>query len=81
MAKEYDIGFGHLGNGITVWNRTETAFGDYKNIAHIGADRTVKFYEDLPPEIKAKIQHVADTSTMTISATQNQPVFSVPPRY
>jgi len=40
----------------------------------------VKFYEDsLPEKIKAQIEQVAATSTMTISATQDAPVFSTPP--
>ena len=33
--KEYDLGFGYLGNGTTVWNRLEEVDNDYKTIAHI----------------------------------------------
>ena len=73
--KQYDIGFGHLGNGITVWNRKEEQHGDYKTIAHISHDRQVKFYEELPQNIKDKINHFALTANPTISATQDQPVF------
>lgn len=77
---EYDLGYGHLGNGITVWNRLEEEFGDYKNVAHISPDRTVTFYDErLPENLRDEIQHVAATSTMTVSATQDIPVFSVPP--
>lgn len=69
-----------MGNGVTVWNRKETEHGDYKTIAHIDPDRTVKFYDDsLPDAIKEQIQRFADTSEMTISATQDASVFSVPP--
>ena len=50
--KQYDLGFGHLGNGITVYNRKEEKNGDYKNIAHIQHDRKVKFYQEIPQEIK-----------------------------
>ena len=76
----YDLGFGHLGNGVTVWNRLELWDGDYKTIAHIAPDRTVKFYEDgLPEDVRAQIEEFAATSTMTISATQDAPVFSTPP--
>ena len=76
----YDLGFGHLGNGVTVWNSLELEDGDYKIIAHISPDRTVKFYVDnLPGDVRARIEQFAATSTMTISATQDAPVFSTPP--
>lgn len=70
----YDLGFGHLGNGITVWNRAQEECGDYKTIAHISPDREVKFYEqNLPEEVQRNIREVAVTSTMTISAAQIDP--------
>lgn len=76
----YDIGYGAMGNGVTVWNRKEEEHGDYKTIAHIDPDRTVKFYdENLPDAVKEQIQHFADTAEMTLSATQDASVFSVPP--
>ena len=79
--KAYDLGFGHLGNGLTVWNRLEEVDGDYRTVAHIAPDRTVQIYdEEMPQEIRERIQQVADSSEMAVSATQNTPVFSVPPR-
>ncbi|MDO5593104.1 MAG: hypothetical protein Q4G57_09430, partial [Bacillota bacterium] len=76
----YDLGFGAMGNGLTVWNRKEEVNGDYKTIAHIGADRSVTFYEDTLPEIiRVRIREIASTSEMTISATQDAPVFETPP--
>lgn len=79
--KAYDLGFGHLGNGLTVWNRLEEVDGDYRTVAHIAPDRTVQIYdEEMPQEVRDRIQQVADSSEMTVSATQNTPVFSVPPR-
>ena len=81
LQKAYDLGFGHLGNGLTIWNRLEEVDGDYRTVAHIAPDRTVQIYdEEMPQEIRERIQQVADTSEMTVSATQNTPVFSVPPR-
>ena len=80
-AKAYDLGYGHLGNGITVWNRLEEEHGDYKTVAHIAPDRTVTFYdEEMPQAVREEIQRIADTSEMTISATQDAPVFSTLPR-
>ena len=79
--KAYDLGFGHLGNGLTVWNRLEEVDGDYRTVAHIAPDRTVQIYdEEMPQEVRDRIQQVADTSEMTVSTTQTAPVFSVLPR-
>ena len=81
QAKAYDLGYGHLGNGVTVWNRLEEEHGDYKTVAHIAPDRTVTIYdEEMPQAVREEIQRIADTSEMTISVTQDAPVFAVPPR-
>ena len=75
--KQYELGYGHMGNGLTVWNRLEERNGDYVTVAHIGPDRNVTYYEkDLPDNVKAQIEHEARTSNMRISATQDAPVFS-----
>ena len=81
VEKKYSLGYGYLGNGLTVWNSMEMEDGDYKTIAHIAPDRRVTFYaDDLPEEIKQEIQHTAATSDARISATQDAPVFSAPPQ-
>lgn len=81
QAKAYDLGYGYLGNGLTVWNRLEEERGDYKTVAHIGPDRTVTIYdEEMPQAVREEIKRIADTSEMIISATQDAPVFTVPPR-
>ena len=80
-GKAYDLGYGHLGNGVTVWNRLEEKHGDYKTVAHIAPDRTVTIYdEEMPQAVREEIQRIADTSEMTVSATQDAPVFTVLPR-
>ena len=80
-AENYKLGFGHMGNGLTVWNSLEYEHGDYKTVAHIAADRTVTFYDDKMPEsVRKIIIDEAETANLTISATQNDPVFSTPPR-
>ncbi len=79
LEKQYELGFGHLGNGLSVWNRFEEKNNDYVKVAHIDFDRTIKFYdEQMPEHIKAEIIKVAQTSVMTVSVTQDTPVFSVP---
>ena len=80
-AENYKLGFGHMGNGLTVWNSLEYEHGDYKTVAHITADRTVKFYDDeMPESVRKTIIEEAENANLTISATQNDPVFSTPPR-
>lgn len=58
----YKIGYGSLGNGTTVWNSTDIDkdANDYRTIAHISDDGTVKFYvNDLPEGVKAEIKDKA----------------------
>ena len=77
--KQYELGFGHMGNGLTVWNRREEKNGDYVTVAHIDPDRSVTFYDkDMPDSVKARIEDMARTSNMTVSATQDAPVFTKP---
>lgn len=59
IEKQYDIGYGMLGNGTTVWNRLEEVNHDYKTIAHISVEGDVKYYEELPEDIKQGIEKVA----------------------
>ena len=62
ITKEYSLGYGFLGNGITVWNRADMHNGDYATIAHINHDRTVKFYDEaMPDAVKGDIKNVART--------------------
>ena len=54
--KEYDLGYGSLGNGTTVWNRLEDIDTGYKTIAHISEDGTVTLIDkELPQHIIDKI--------------------------
>lgn len=79
QASEFDLGFGHLGNGLIVWNRLEEIDGDYVKLAHISQDRTIEYYHtSLPEEVKAQIEKAARASELTVSATQDTPVFSTP---
>lgn len=42
---DYDLMFGCLGNGTTVFNRSRMEYGDYKKVAHIGDCGAVTWYE------------------------------------
>ena len=56
----YELGFGVLGNGTTVWNRLHEVNGDYETIAHISDDGEIKYYrDDLPAEVAHRIENRA----------------------
>lgn len=77
QAHEYDLGFGHLGNGISVWNRLEETNGEYVTVAHISPEREISFYHNnLPAAVQEQIEEIARTSDLSISATQDAPVFT-----
>ena len=60
--KEYDLGYGFLGNGITVWNRAEQRDNDYMTVAHISTERSVTIYDqDMPTEVRQRIDTVANS--------------------
>ena len=62
-GKEFHMGIGTLGNGLTVWNRLEEKNGDYVTIAHIDSDRTAAFREEnLPDAVIAEIERTARES-------------------
>jgi N12 class adenine-specific DNA methylase/adenine-specific DNA methylase len=56
----YDLGFGYLGNGLTVWNRAAEVNGDYPTIAHISPEGEVAYYaENLPQSVTERIEKAA----------------------
>lgn len=71
-----DLGFGHFGNRISVWDRNSLKNHDYETVAHIDSYRTVKLYkETLSAEAREKIEDYAKNANPRISTTQHQPVF------
>ena len=72
MKAKYDIGFGSLGNGLSVYNRAKEEHGDYQKVAHINRWRGITWYlKDLPTDIKEQIIKVAKGPNM--AASQSQP--------
>jgi hypothetical protein len=70
-AKKYDIGMGRLGNGTTVYNRAEEEWGDYKKIAHISDNGTVKYYDkSLPSNIKKMIEKHASKMRESVNEAE-----------
>lgn len=45
-VKNNDLGFGFLGNGLTVFDRNQLINGDYKTVAHISEFGDVTFYNN-----------------------------------
>jgi len=59
-AKKYDLGFGSLGNGTTVWNRAQQVNGDYKTVAHISVGGNITYYDKkMPEDVKRQIEDMA----------------------
>ncbi len=57
---KYDLGYGKLGNGVTVWNRAKEVNGDYMRVAHIDANGKITWNDKkAPAAVKAKIKKVA----------------------
>lgn len=54
-----NLGFGFLGNGITVWDASRIQNNDYLTVAHIHYDRTVEYLEELSPEAIRRIEDFA----------------------
>lgn len=76
-TSQYELGFGHLGNGITVWNSANEVHGDYQTVAHISADREITFYDkNMPESVVQQIRDFAEKETPPMSATQHSPVFN-----
>jgi hypothetical protein len=74
--RKFDLGSGHKGNGITVWNRAKEVHGDYEQIAHIDKNRKIKYYIKNPPkEVKAYVEKIAKGSNPNVSTTQSSKVF------
>ena len=54
-----DLGFGYLGNGITVFDRNFEVNGDYKRVAHISNNGDVTLFKNhnlTPTSIKSIIK-------------------------
>lgn len=63
-SKTFDLGFGRLGNGITVYNRMVKQRGDYQIVAHIDDNNplepTIKYYKTIIKEMKKEIEDFAN---------------------
>lgn len=69
--RKFDLGSGHKGNGITIWNRAKEIHGDYETIAHIDPNRKITYYiKNPPPEVKTYVEKIAKGKNMSVSTTQ-----------
>ena len=69
--KKLDLNSGHLGSGITVWNRAVQVGGDYKTVAHIGADRKITYYgKRISDQLKNYCEEIMNGPNPSISTSQ-----------
>ncbi|HML66093.1 MAG TPA: hypothetical protein PKC55_14775 [Dysgonomonas sp.] len=74
-----DLGFGTLGNGVTVWDRIRKEHGDYLTVAHISRQRKVTFYDkQLSTGARKAIFSFARKSNIRMSVTQPEFVMLSP---
>ncbi len=76
MAKEkkYDLGFGSLGSGTTVYNRAKMVSGDYPKVAHISEEGVVNYYgKEYPAEVKKEIEDFAKKNVVKVEYDYNNP--------
>jgi len=71
MKKKFDLGCGHLGNGITVWNRAKEIHGDYEKVAHIDSNRKITWRIKNPPQ--NVIDYVDEITKSNPSVSETQP--------
>ena len=71
-----DLGFGHLGNGISVYDRLHEENGDYVTVAHISTDREITWImKRLEPEYRQQVEDFARYANPMRSVCQQTPVF------
>lgn len=62
--KKFELFMGHLGNGITVCNKSVEENGEYKSVAHIANCGKITWYVNpvgyVPGDALLKIEHTAN---------------------
>lgn len=78
MARSFNLMSGHLGNGITIWNKNRMKHGNYEVVAHIDRNRKISYRIDNPPEEVVKYaEKIAKGPNPGISSSQpDQKVFA-----
>ena len=65
--KTFDLGFGCLGNGTTVWDRNQDTGNDYKTVAHIAAYGGVKLYDQRLKTSPEALRRIIDMKYITFA--------------
>lgn len=60
--KRENLFFGNFGNGLFVSDKNVIKDGDYKSLAHISLNGTIKYYCDVSDEAKKEIEEMAKNS-------------------
>lgn len=70
--RTFELGAGHFGNGISVYNRAREVHGDYEKIAHIDRQRKVTWYIQNPlKEVQDYVDSIVKGPNVSASATQD----------
>ncbi len=64
-------GAGHLGNGISVWNREVEEHSDYKRVAHISRAREITYrVKRVSKELRDFVESIASGPNPSVSVCQ-----------
>ena len=70
-GRKFDLASGHLGNGLSVYNKAKEVGGDYEKIAHIDSHRAITWtLKDPPPEVKDYVEKLAKGPNKQASTSQ-----------
>lgn len=78
--KASSLGFGSLGNGTTVRDRSRERNNDYLVVAHITVERKVNYRAPVSSAQKDAIEAFAKREDPTVSVTQEKKVFADRPQ-
>lgn len=60
IEHNFDLGAGHFGNGLTVWDRNQRENNDYMMVAHISTKGEITFYDDKLHSDEQALQKIKD---------------------
>jgi len=71
--KKMNLGFGKMGNGTTVYNKSVEVNGDYKIIAHISDNGKIDWkIKRIPSEVKKEVEAMAKKSNESVNESISQ---------
>ena len=76
IKRPFTLGFGRLGNGLTVWNSERDVAGDYEQVAHISESGTLISWRvtALPLTVIKEVEAAAKRQEITHNRTLAQDI-------